>query len=244
MVISIGTVILNPEFLKVVDQEIEANILVLEDDRDIRHMLSALLESEGFRVSCAADGVTGMAAISPETDLLILDIEMPFKSGFEVLKELRQTNALPVLILSSRSGGEDRVSGLNLGADDYLVKPFIPEELIARVRALLRRVPGSKTALVPTKGLQFNEDIGRAYLDGEPLDLTRREYDLLNVLTGAPGRNFSRDELVERVWGLDSDVTTRQVDLVVSKIRSKLKKKGRTDLIRSVWGVGYRLDVD
>lgn len=217
----------------------EAKILVVEDDREIREMIREILQLAGYQVTEAADGVAGAAAFNPDFDLVVMDVEMPFKSGLELLEEIRTKSETPVLILSSRSKTPDRVKGLDLGADDYLAKPFEVEELLARVRAHLRRSQRQKKAI---EGVRVDEEDGRVYLDGEPVELTAREFGVLSAMVGSPGKNFTRDELFERVWGLDSDATTRQVDLVISKLRSKFKKLGKDKLIASVWGVGYRFE--
>jgi len=220
------------------DQE-SAKILLVEDDREIREMVKEMLMLAGYEVIEAADGVAGAAAFNPDFNLVVLDVEMPYKSGLELLKEIRDKSDTPVLILSSRAKIPDRVLGLDLGADDYLVKPFEVDELMARVRAHLRRQKRKNKA---AEGVQVDQETGRVYLDGQPVELTAREFGVVSALAAHPGKNFSREELFERVWGHDSDATTRQVDLVVSKIRSKFKKLGKNKVIASVWGVGYRFE--
>ena len=220
------------------DQE-SAKILLVEDDREIREMVKEMLMLAGYEVVEAADGVAGAAAFNPDFNLVVLDVEMPYKSGLELLKEIRDKSDTPVLILSSRAKVPDRVLCLDLGADDYLAKPFEVDELMARVRAHLRRQKRKKKA---AEGVQVDQETGRVYLDGQPVELTAREFGVVSALAAHPGKNFSREELFERVWGLDSDATTRQVDLVVSKIRSKFKKLGKNKVIASVWGVGYRFE--
>ena len=220
------------------DQE-SAKILLVEDDREIREMVKEMLMLAGYEVIEAADGVAGAAAFNPDFNLVVLDVEMPYKSGLELLKEIRDKSDTPVLILSSRAKIPDRVLGLDLGADDYLVKPFEVDELMARVRAHLRRQKRKNKA---AEGVQVDQETGRVYLDGQPVELTAREFGVVSALAAHPGKNFSREELFERVWGHDSDATTRQVALVVSKIRSKFKKLGKNKVIASVWGVGYRFE--
>ena len=220
------------------DQE-SAKILLVEDDREIREMVKEMLTLAGYEVIEAADGVAGAAAFNPDFNLVVLDVEMPYKIGLELLKEIREKSDTPVLILSSRAKIPDRVLGLDLGADDYLAKPFEVDELMARVRAHLRRQKRKNKA---AEGVQVDQETGRVYLDGQPVELTAREFGVVSALAAHPGKNFSREELFERVWGHDSDATTRQVDLVVSKIRSKFKKLGKNKVIASVWGVEYRFE--
>ena len=220
-------------------EEESAKILLVEDDREIREMVKEMLTLAGYEVVEAADGVAGAAAFNPDFNLVVLDVEMPYKSGLELLKEIREKSDTPVLILSSRAKIPDRVLGLDLGADDYLAKPFEVDELMARVRAHLRRQKRKRKA---AKGVRVDQETGRVYLDGQPVELTAREFGVVSAMAAHPGKNFSREELFERVWGLDSDATTRQVDLVVSKIRSKFKKLGKGKVIASVWGVGYRFE--
>lgn len=219
--------------------EKSAKILLVEDDREIREMVREMLMLDGYEVVEAADGVAGAAAFNPDFNLVVLDVEMPYKSGLELLQEIRDKSDTPVLILSSRAKIPDRVLGLDLGADDYLAKPFEVDELMARVRAHLRR---QKRKRKSSKGVQVDQETGRVYLDGQPVELTAREFGVVSAMAAHPGKNFSREELFERVWGLDSDATTRQVDLVVSKIRGKFKKLGKSKVIASVWGVGYRFE--
>jgi DNA-binding response OmpR family regulator len=220
-------------------QETVTKILLVEDDREVREMVGEMLKLAGYDVTEAADGVAGAAAFNPDFGLVILDVEMPYKSGLELLKEIRERSGTPVLILSSRSDISDRVLGLDLGADDYLAKPFEVEELLARVRAHLRRSDRKKEQ---ARGLRVDAEEGRVYIDGEPVKLTAREFGVVSTMAAHPGKNFTREELFERVWGLDSEATTRQVDLIISKVRGKFKKLGKGKLIASVWGVGYRFE--
>ncbi len=217
-------------------------ILVAEDEPELRELIRRYLEEEGFEVLTAQDGVQALELVGKEVDLVVLDLLMPNLDGLEVVRRLRAFSALPILIVSARGEGSDRVIGLELGADDYLTKPFMPRELVARVKALLRRsrLPAASTAKVGS--LLLDTENRRVTLDGELLELTPTEYELLRVLAGATGKNFTREELLDRVWGPEYLGDTRRVDLCVSRLRAKLNRPGRPAPIRSVWGVGYRYD--
>lgn len=222
-------------------KDAKLRILVVEDEAQIREALCQLLESEGFEVKAVSDGVAGLAAAS-EADLIVLDVGLPGLTGFEVLEHLRPNNPVPVLILSAHEDGSDRVEGLNRGADDYLTKPFLPAELIARVHALFRRT--TTKISVSEKGLTIDRDTKRVYLDGEPVELSTREYALLTTLAGSPQKIFTRNELLDRIWGTDSTVNMRQVDVYISRVRAKLRTPAWPEPIRSVWGTGYRIGID
>jgi two-component system response regulator ResD len=218
-------------------------ILVVEDDADIRSVVRRYLEEDGYDVLAAADGESGLSLASQGVDLAVLDLMLPGIHGLDVVRELRgRGSIIPILILSAREEESDRVSGLELGADDYLTKPFRPRELIARIRALLRRARLPAVGSRQAGPIVVDVSFGRALVDGEPLELTPLEYDLLRTMVGAPGKNFSREELMERLWGDEYVGETRRVDLLVSKVRNKLRAVGRDALLRSVWGVGYRYE--
>ncbi|MEW6278936.1 MAG: response regulator transcription factor [Candidatus Eremiobacterota bacterium] len=215
-------------------------ILLVEDDREVREVVARYLQDHGFGVCTAGDGPEALKQVD-RADLVVLDLGLPTLDGLEVLRRIRASNPIPILILSARGEGADRVTGLELGADDYLTKPFLPRELVARVKALLRRVPAA--APVPAGGaLVIDTEARRVTLEGEPVELTPTEYELIRVLSGAPGKTFSREELLDRVWGDEYVGETRRVDLQVSRLRAKLTRPGRPAPIRSVWGVGYRFE--
>ncbi|MEW6280331.1 MAG: response regulator transcription factor [Candidatus Eremiobacterota bacterium] len=215
-----------------------ARILVVDDEEEILDIVRRYLERDGYEVILARDGNTALQLARSGVDLLIQDLMIPGPDGLEITRRLRQTGTLPILILTARAEETDRVAGLEVGADDYLTKPFSPRELVARVKALLRR---SRMAPATPRGpIVVDEEMRRVYLDGEPLELTPREYDLLRILTGAPGKNFTRDELLDRVWGPEYVGDSRRVDVHISNLREKLHKPGRAGPIRSIWGVGYR----
>lgn len=212
-------------------------ILLLEDDPAIAQTVRFALEREGFAVDHHAWLKDARAAWSRQTpDCAVLDIGLPDGSGLDWLRELRQQGvATPILLLSARGEELDRVLGLELGADDYLCKPFSPRELVARVRGLLRRAPPPAT-----QGL--NIDGGRAFWNGQALDLTRRELALLQALQQAAGRILSRDQLLDLAWGQSSETGDRSVDTHIKTLRAKLRLAGAgEDLIRTHRGLGYSL---
>jgi two-component system, OmpR family, response regulator MprA len=218
---------------------VKAAVLVVEDDRSIRRMLERTLAAEGYDVAGVSDGGGALAAIERAApDLLVLDVGLPGLDGFAVCRRLRDTGlALPILMLTARDAVGDRVAGLDAGADDYLVKPFAPEELSARVRALLRRGEEPRDLLVYAD-LVFDVQTRRASRGGEELSLSSREADLLELLLRNARQVVTRELALERVWGSSAAASPNVVDRYVSYLRSKL---GEPDLIRTVRGVGFVL---
>ena len=223
-------------------------VLVIEDDRALREGLAMNLRMEGHEILTAADGEEGMRmAFDARPDLIVLDIMMPCWTGLDILEELRKRGEnVPVLILSARNTTPDKVAGLNLGADDYMTKPFDLPELIARVQAMLRR-QGSEEQALPE--LSFgNVTIQRAArsvkVRGKQIELSAREFDLLCLLAASPGQVFTRETIIERVWGWDYEGTPRTVDNFVASLRKKIRAGRRVpSYIRTVPRVGYRLEV-
>jgi len=224
-----------------------ATIVVAEDERDLNNLLKRHLEDEGHRVVQALDGPAAvLAAQRDRPDLVILDWMLPGLDGLEVCRRVRRESIVPILMLTARSEEIDRVLGLEVGADDYLTKPFSIRELLARVRAILRRVELLREAMREASGssLLAAGPIGldliqhTAGLHGRPLELTPKEFDLLALLLRHPGRAFARDYLMERVWGYEAGGSDRTVDTHVLRLRKKLGEAG--DWIETVWGVGYR----
>lgn len=219
-----------------------ARILVVEDDAEIREVMRGYLEEYGFGVVTASDGEQALTCAQAGVSLIVLDLGLPGLDGFEVLRRLRVASTVPIIIVSARADGTDRVAGLELGADDYLVKPFLPRELVARVKALLRRASLPAVQNVTAGALVIDEVARKITLDGQEIHLTPREYELLRILARSPGRTFSRDELLDRVWGEEYAGDTRRVDLHISNLRNKLGRGSRPAPIHSVWGVGYRFE--
>ncbi|MFF8402134.1 response regulator transcription factor [Streptomyces sp. NPDC014846] len=218
-------------------------VLVVDDDAAIRRSLERGLRLNGFDVRTAADGTEALHAIrDAPPDVLVLDVSMPGPSGIEVCTRLRDEGRdLPVLMLSALDETADRIAGLQAGGDDYLVKPFALQELVLRLHALLRRRPPAGREPLRVAGLVIDPAARTAERDGRPLELTRREFELLEVLARNEGLVLSRDQLLERVWGYDFDVRTDAVDTFVSYLRRKLEADGRRRLIHTVRGVGFVL---
>jgi len=218
-------------------------VLVVDDDAAIRRSLVRGLRLRGFTVTEADDGATALDTLGrTPPDILVLDISMPGVDGIEVCRTLRADGSdLPVLVLSALDEVADRVAGLQAGADDYLVKPFALEELVLRLHALLRRRPPRPDDRVRACGLVLDPAARSATRDGDPLDLTRREFELLEVLARNAGLVLTRDQLLDRVWGYDFDVRTDAVDTFVSYLRRKLEAGGRPRILHTVRGVGFVL---
>lgn len=217
-------------------------ILIVEDDRSIARLLQLELEHRGFVVRCAHDGPSGLeAALGFEPSVVILDIMLPGMDGVGVLKELRrQGSGVPVIMLTARDTSADKIHSLDVGADDYLTKPFDTEELMARMRALLRRVEGDEVLRVAD--LQINTATREVKRGNRKVKgLTAREYELLEYMARNPRRVLSRDLLLSRVWGQEFGVQTNVVDVYVGYLRKKIDASGDTRLIQTIRGVGYAL---
>ena len=217
-------------------------ILIVEDDRSIARLLQLELEHRGFVVRCAHDGPSGLeAALGFEPSVVILDIMLPGMDGVGVLKELRrQGSGVPVIMLTARDTSADKIHSLDVGADDYLTKPFDTEELMARMRALLRRVEGDEVLRVAD--LQINTATREVKRGNRKVKgLTAREYELLEYMARNPRRVLSRDLLLSRVWGQEFGVQTNVVDVYVGYLRRKIDASGDTRLIQTIRGVGYAL---
>jgi two-component system, OmpR family, response regulator len=222
-------------------------ILVVDDDAHIREVLAFALGKAGMQISQAGDGEDALSQISRERpDLVVLDINMPRMDGLEVCRRLRADGDLPILFLSSRDDEIDRVVGLELGADDYVVKPFSPREVVARVSAILKRggraleQAGPKTALVHHK-LRLDPEAWEAQWDGRPVPLTVTEFQLVLLLASLPSKVFSRDAIIDRLHGPGFAVTDRTIDSHIRNLRHKFAAAGGNDLIETRAGVGYRI---
>lgn len=217
-------------------------VLVVEDDRKIASFIQRGLKEHGFVVEVCADGDEGYTrAMSQIYDVIILDIMLPGRDGLSILRALREKKRVfPVILLTARSGLNERVEGLNLGADDYLPKPFYVEELIARIQAVVRRVSGEQLTQLTADGLVVSlitRDVRRG---DEQVDLTAREFNLLELLMRSPGRVFTRTQILEHVWGYDFDPQTNVVDVYIRRLRAKIDVSSELSWIETVRSVGYR----
>jgi len=223
-----------------------STIWVVDDEDNIRELIRRYLESEGFSVktfSSAEEIMTALARSVP--DMFILDIMLPGEDGLSLCRSIRNKYSLPIIFVSARGEEFDRVLGLELGGDDYLAKPFSPRELVVRVKNIFKRLnrAGTGQGLLTLGNLSVDPERRTALANGEDLKLTTREFDLLQTLVSSPGRSFSRELLLENIWGYDYEGDTRAVDDTVKRLRKKLRGKGALPEIAAVWGYGYRLDV-
>ena len=219
-------------------------VLVVEDDDAIAQVLQRSLRMEGYEVRIAGDGVSALEeahAFLP--DLVILDLGLPRLDGLEVAKMLRRTDDVPILVLTARDGVESRVEGLDAGADDYLVKPFERQELLARLRALLRRRPPRGQAALAIADLKLNPDTHEVTRGGRAVDLTQREFELLEYLMRNERIVISRQRLLDEVWGYDPFSMTNTIEVFVSNLRRKLEAGGEPRLLHTIRGAGYVLRV-
>jgi two-component system response regulator MprA len=221
-------------------------ILVIDDDRKITDVLRRGLTFQGYQVDVAQGGEEGLrVTLERQPDLVILDVLMPGLDGLEVCRRLRADSDLPILLLTARDAVEDRVAGLDTGADDYLVKPFAFEELLARVRALLRRRPDpQRSALLEYADLQLDTNARMAQRGERSIGLTTTEFELLHLFMQHPRHVLTRDQMLERVWGCDSSVETHVLEVYVGYLRQKLEASGEPRLIQTVRGAGYALRKD
>ncbi|HKS67315.1 MAG TPA: response regulator [Candidatus Acidoferrales bacterium] len=221
-------------------------VLLIEDDKDIVELVRYNLDKEGFQCASASDGATGLAQVrKAPPDLLILDLMLPKVAGLEICKEVRKDaslNRLPILILTAKGEEADRVVGLELGADDYVTKPFSPRELVARIKALLRRSePGTPSEkLIEIGALRIDPAAYRVTRGGKPVPMSTLEFRLLYFLASRPNRVFSRDQLLDAVWGTERFVTPRSVDVYVRRLREKIEMDPqRPAYMKTMRGAGY-----
>jgi DNA-binding response OmpR family regulator len=216
-------------------------VLVIEDEKDIARFIELELNAEGYETEVAFDGVTGLSKFREvNPDLLILDLMLPVLDGLEVARRVRKTSNTPIIILTAKDSVNDKVEGLDAGADDYLVKPFSIEELLARVRAHLRRVNPAVTGEVRVADLVMNLDGREVFRGGRRVELSAKEFELLELLARNPGKVFSRFEIEEKVWP-EYTGGSNVVDVYIGYLRRKLEEGGERRLIHTVRGVGYVL---
>ena len=220
-------------------------ILIVYYAQNIIYLAKRYLQQEGYKTSSATDGRTALQKILHEKpNLVVLDLMLPELDGWEVCRRVRAESDVPIIMLTARSDDIDRIVGLELGADDYLTKPFNPRELVARVRAIMRRTgrpaPVSAETTITLENLAIHPERRIVQVDGREIDLRMKEFDLLMTLATSPGMVFTREKLLDIVWGYDFAGETRTVDVHIAHLRHKLK--GMKATIDTVWGVGYRLD--
>lgn len=222
-------------------------ILIIEDDESIAEIQKDYLEMSGYSVDCAYDGESGIQKyISGQYSLIILDLMIPKMSGFEILEKIAEKKKIPVIIVSARDEELSKINGLNLGADDYITKPFGMGELLARVNSHIKTygkfsTAASKDRLLEVGSLKINAPDRRVYIDGKEVILKQKEFDLLLFMMKNPNRVFSKDELFERVWGFDALSDTTTVTVHIARIREKIEKNpAKPEYIMTVWGCGYR----
>lgn len=220
-------------------------VLIVDDEKNIVELARLYLSKEGFQVYGARNGADALNLVREQKpDLIVLDIMLPQMDGWEVCRQLRREgNFVPIIMLTAKSDDVDKVVGLELGADDYITKPFNPRELVARVRAVLRRtkMPRCTPLTIDLGQLRIDRDRREVTFRGQPIRLRSKEFDLLTALAENPGRVFTRDQLLDHVWGYDYFGGTRTVDVHVARLREKLAGSGAH--IETVWGVGYKLVV-
>jgi len=229
-------------------------ILIVEDDSSIAELERDYLEVAGFDVTISQDGVEGLKAIqNNEFDLILLDIMLPGLDGLEILKSMKEDKDIPVLLVSAKKEEIDKIKGLSLGADDYITKPFSPGELVARVKAhmenyerLKQRFDAGiiKRQALTIRGLRIEKDSRRVFVNGQEVALAQKEFDLLLFLAQNPNRVFGREELFERIWGLESLGDSATVTVHIARIREKIETDpSKPQYIETVWGAGYRFRV-
>lgn len=218
-------------------------ILVAEDERDMNRLISRALEKEGYGVDSCFDGDEAMEYLqSADYDGAVLDVMMPGRDGFQIVRELRAGGSqLPVLFLTARDSVADRVKGLDLGADDYLIKPFDLEELMARVRVMTRRRTGKQTSVIEIGDLRIDTASQEVRRGDRSIELSSREYAILKYLAANQGRVLSREQIEDHVWNFDYEGGTNVVDVYISYLRKKIDLKGEEKLIQTVWGRGWML---
>lgn len=223
-------------------------ILVADDDKVVHESLGLYLRAEGYETVDVYDGKAAVDALDGEIALCVLDIMMPAMSGIEVCKEIRKTSRVPIIMLTAKGEEIDRILGLELGADDYIVKPFSPREVVARIKAVLRRTSeqqqGSDDGCVTHQELVIDIKSYTVTLRGQPIICTPKEIEILYMLASNPGQVFTREQLLNRVWGYDFAGETRTVDTHIKRIRAKLDNTGLDWSIKTIYGVGYKFEVE
>ena len=224
------------------------SVLIVEDDHNIAELLQMYLEKEGYAVTVAGDGGQGLAAFrNIQPDLVLLDVMMPVMDGWAVCKAIRGESQTPVIMLTAKGETDDKVSGLKAGADDYITKPFEMKEVLARIEAVLRRSNGvvaeKKARRLSFDKLSIDMDAFELIVDGKKVDTPPKEMELLFYLASSPNRVYTRNQLLDEVWGFDYFGDSRTVDVHVKRLREKLEDVSQQWNLKTVWGVGYKFEV-
>ena len=222
------------------------NILVVEDDRNISDLIQMYLVKEGFEVRIAADGGKAIAEFQKSVpDLILLDIMLPVMDGWAVCAKIRETSKVPIIMLTAKSEVFDRIQGLEMGADDYIVKPFEMKELLARINAVLRRteIPVDTSKILRFDKLTINLDAYELIVDGKKIDTPPKELELLYHPAATPNRVYTRNQLLDEVWGFDYFGDSRTVDVHIKRLREKIENVSDQWALKTVWGVGYKFEL-
>ena len=224
------------------------SVLIVEDDRNIAELLQMYLEKEGYAVTVAADGGQGLTKFrSIKPDLVLLDVMMPVMDGWSVCRAIRAESQTPIIMLTAKSETEDKITGLRSGADDYITKPFEMKEVLARIEAVLRRSCGTaaekKQRRLTFDKLVIDMDAFELIVDGKKIDTPPKEMELLFYLASSPNRVYTRNQLLDEVWGFDYFGDSRTVDVHVKRLREKLESVSENWSLKTVWGVGYKFEV-
>ncbi len=227
----------------------KSKILIVDDERNICELIRLYVEKEGFESIIATDGGAAVECFKKfSPDMVLLDIMLPVKDGWQVCREIRAVSNTPIIMLTAKGETFDKVLGLELGADDYIVKPFEPKELIARMKAVLRRsevrMADAEEADVIFDGLKIGKETYEVYLDDQKLDMPPKEFELLYFLAKNKNKVYTRDQLLDEIWGYEFFGDSRTVDVHIKRIREKIEGEERNWRLKTVWGVGYKFEVD
>lgn len=225
------------------------HMLIADDNAQITDVLMKYARDEGYDVDCVYDGAAALAAVdSKRYDIILLDVLMPRVSGFDVCRRIRQTSSVPIIMITAKSEEVDRIQGLDIGADDYVVKPFSPGEVMARVRAVTRRIAADSaeraTQRITIDNLEIQMDNNVVLISGRPVSISRKEIDMLWTLASYPDKVFTRENLLNTLWGIDYFGDSRTVDSQIKRLRAKLDQFDHPGWrIKTVWGIGYRFEL-
>lgn len=228
----------------------EKKVLIVDDEKNICELIRLYVEKEGYKTVLAYDGEQAMFVFEAEKpDIILLDVMMPKKDGWQVCREIRAKSDIPVIMLTAKGETIDKVLGLEFGADDYIVKPFEPKELIARIKAVLRRYNtvsrnGDKNDEISYEGLTINQTTYEVFLDGKLLEMPPKEFELLHYLAKNPNKVFTRNQLLDEVWGYEFFGDSRTVDVHIKRIREKIENVERPWKLKTVWSVGYKFSTE